>query len=722
MVAVALLAVGVWCFTRFGTWSSEPRSGREGRQPSYLFGRCSSGRCRSRSFAARSGSRSRSSSPGAHDQLPAMALLERLAATTALFAVVAAGLRGVARFVWAERSPFTRRPARECPTPLPRPAKTAPHREGLASPYRERLDTYWRHNRRGYGRSHLTVNTETIQSEVDSLRARFSRAEFDSEPEPPCSDPLDRLRAVWRARRAVRRGRDARAEEISRAIRGPQSRQRPAGGGGGAARTTSARGGAAGPEINLRDSMHSAGPRKRSSPRARRPDLLGVMPTGREVADLPDPARLLGGTTLGLPLIALMKDQVDAMREAGIRATLELQPAPEEKRTPGGCGRARTNWCTPRRRESRPRGDRLWRGHPGADRRRRGPLHQPVRGHDFRPAYRQPGGTQAPFRRVPVLADCHRHPRGDARHRRAARDGATGPVRGSFFRETDISVYRKVPKAGRRDFGQRGKMVCARPYCGWSGRIRTERDNYCLSRKAARGPRRSSATASAPQIPTGYRPRIVPAHRMPFVAIRSTWSSRRWRSEWASTSRTSGTSFTVTCRDRSRATIREIGRAGRDGLPSTVRVFLFLGRSGKLHALCRRRTREVADRQQERPAKCSAWLTTRDLPATGGHRVPGQRGSPRARRRATSAASGCPGRYGPLPDMAPPAHHGGSVAHGGESPGGSQTDLLTDPRTEEVFARLRQLRRSCGRAGNSSSWCYSDAHPPGNGGRTNPDP
>ena len=52
-------------------------------------------------------------------------------------------------------------------------------------------------------------------------------------------------------------------------------------------------------------------------------DCVGVMPTGAgKSLTYQLPARLLGGTTLVVsPLIALMKDQVDAMSRAGLRAT-----------------------------------------------------------------------------------------------------------------------------------------------------------------------------------------------------------------------------------------------------------------------------------------------------------------------------------------------------------------------------------------------------------------
>src|SRR5205814_652240 len=64
-------------------------------------------------------------------------------------------------------------------------------------------------------------------------------------------------------------------------------------------------------------------------------DCLGVMPTGAgKSLTYQIPARLLGGTTLVVsPLIALMKDQVDAAEQNGLRATfLNSSLEPEERR------------------------------------------------------------------------------------------------------------------------------------------------------------------------------------------------------------------------------------------------------------------------------------------------------------------------------------------------------------------------------------------------------
>jgi ATP-dependent DNA helicase RecQ len=65
-------------------------------------------------------------------------------------------------------------------------------------------------------------------------------------------------------------------------------------------------------------------------------DCVGVMPTGAgKSLTYQLPARLLGGTTLVVsPLIALMKDQVDAMSRAGLRASfLNSSLSAEERRS-----------------------------------------------------------------------------------------------------------------------------------------------------------------------------------------------------------------------------------------------------------------------------------------------------------------------------------------------------------------------------------------------------
>jgi ATP-dependent DNA helicase RecQ len=68
-----------------------------------------------------------------------------------------------------------------------------------------------------------------------------------------------------------------------------------------------------------------------------RRDCIGVMPTGAgKSLTFQLPAKLLGGTVLVLsPLISLMKDQVDGLKQNGFRATAinsTLTPAERERR------------------------------------------------------------------------------------------------------------------------------------------------------------------------------------------------------------------------------------------------------------------------------------------------------------------------------------------------------------------------------------------------------
>jgi ATP-dependent DNA helicase RecQ len=137
-------------------------------------------------------------------------------------------------------------------------------------------------------------------------------------------------------------------------------------------------------------------------------DCLGVMPTGAgKSLTYQIPARVLGGTTLVIsPLIALMKDQVDAMARVGIRATfLNSSLDPEERRA---------------RVQAMRRGElELVYAAPEGLEASVGAALEGVRlaaiavdeahcisqwGHDFRPAYRNLRGLKARFGGLPVLA------------------------------------------------------------------------------------------------------------------------------------------------------------------------------------------------------------------------------------------------------------------------------------------------------------------------------
>jgi ATP-dependent DNA helicase RecQ len=213
-------------------------------------------------------------------------------------------------------------------------------------------------------------------------------------------------------------------------------------------------------------------------------DCLAVMPTGAGKSLLYQlPARILGGTTLVIsPLIALMKDQVDALVDGGLRATFLNSSLTAESRRERIQGLHRGEY-------------ELVYAAPEGIEQSVGPLleHLDLKliavdeahcishwGHDFRPSYRNLAGLKGRFGSLPVLALT-------ATATEAVgldiidQLGMKDPVlhRGSFFRP-NLHLH-TFKKGGEGPPVREALLRLVEARLGQSGIV------YCLSRKGVEG-------------------------------------------------------------------------------------------------------------------------------------------------------------------------------------------------------------------------------------------
>ncbi len=440
-------------------------------------------------------------------------------------------------------------------------------------------------------------------------------------------------------------------------------------------------------------------------------DCIGVMPTGSgKSLTYQIPARSLGGTTLVVsPLIALMKDQVDALRARGFRATfLNSSLAPEERRERVQAMRRGSYELV----YAAPEGLEASVGGALAGARLSLIAVDEAHcishwGHDFRPAYRKLAGLKERFGNVPVLAltaTATRRVSADIAQQLAMR--RPFEVRGSFYRS---NLRLRAVKKGGAVRSREAILRLVRARSGERGIV------YCATRKAVEG-------LAADLRGCGIRALPYHAGLEPAVRARAQDAFRGGGAEAIVATIAFGMGIDqpdiryVIHRDMPGSIegyCQEIGRAGRDGKPSDCILFyswadvIAHDRFAELVE-----DPEVAGRQREqaramyrlaegagcrhallvrhfdeRIAPCGASCDRCSPGAFDRPEAPAALTAARMRAGAPSAsqATDRPVREGPAPARLPAVP--GAARRKGP---GSPVPVTGDP---ELFERLRALRR-----------------------------